>query len=54
MLGSLIAVGQGGSSLVQSYTQIRSETLKTNSELFDNYLEFAYGNDSNEDNRTVP
>ena len=53
VLGSLIAVGQGGSSLVQSYTQIRSETLKTNSELFDKYFELAYGNDSNEDNRTV-
>ena len=53
VLGSLIAVGQGGSSLVQSYTQIRSETLKTNSELFDKYFELAYGKDSNEDNRTV-
>lgn len=53
MLGSLIAVGQGASALIQALGQIRSESIKTNSDLLDKYFALAFNKDTTEDDRVV-
>ena len=57
VLGTLFAVGQSGSALIQGYiqshTQIELEKLKTNSDVFDKYFQLAFGKETTQDNNVI-
>ena len=53
VLGSLIAVGQGGAELIRGVMQERLENIKANADMFDKYFQLVLSKDTTKDDRVM-
>src|SRR5580698_8763157 len=53
VLGSLIAVGQGGAELIRGIMQERLENIKANADMFDKYFQLVLSKDTTKDDRVM-